>query len=138
MSFPHSHSPSSSFQPYVPYHTNLLSFGRDHAEEPEEGHWLVRPVKDWMAKPIYAISPDQYEELYKIVNEKKEKLYERTRKDWENKVHRPTSIDFPLLPPPRSLQEFPLPQYSDREKRERRLPLFLFNKHFRDAKDYTF
>ena len=72
------------------------------------------------------MSPAQYEELYRTVNQKKKDLYEKAKGSWASHVHPPRTISLPNLPPPRSGRGFPLPNHTDKEKRERCLPDHVF------------
>jgi hypothetical protein len=86
----------------------------------------------WKIKPIYAMSPDQYEQLRVMVADKKIRLRKmveavNSSSNWAVRARPIGLLNLPPLQP-----GLPLPQYSDKEKKVYRLPDFLFNRLARD------
>lgn len=86
------------------------------------------------------MSPEQYEELYTTVRDKKERLRaEIEAADWFMALRPPKTITLPNLPAPR--RDLPIPEYTQREKEILRLPdiyrlpLSLFEHLTRDNHD---
>jgi hypothetical protein len=83
--------------------------------------WLRESVDEWSIRPIYAMSPDQYEELHRVVTNKKKRLRKEAQEgNWEIIAQPPKTIKLPQLPALR--KGLPVPQYTEIERRILRLP----------------
>lgn len=83
--------------------------------------WLHESVDEWSIRPIYAMSPNQYEELQDLVTKKKNHLRKQHAEgNWEIVVSPPKTMTLPHLPPPRT--DLPMPEYSTHERDVLRLP----------------
>jgi hypothetical protein len=104
----------------IPQRTNCRCRHNNQRLEKRNG-WLRESVDEWSIRPIYAMSPDQYEELHETVTNKKKYLRKKAEEgNWETNTQPPKTITLPQLPPPKT--GLCVPQYSSFERNILHLP----------------
>ena len=105
--------------PY-PFSALIVVDRATEADAAKRSEWIFESVDGWKVKPIYAMSPEQYEDLYQKVTEKKERLRKQTEKGgWEIRRTPPKTITLPNLPEPK--QGLTMPRFTEYERQIQRL-----------------